>query len=146
MGKLTQRLGDATRSGVYRAPGAAEIDDAVRGTRLDLAHAELRGVEDKEALLGALAQALGFPEWFGGNWDALEDCLCDLSWRRGDGHVIVLRGADALGAEDLGVLVDVLSSCAAYWVERGRPFFAVFVDPQHGLALPELFRARGAAA
>ena len=44
MGKLTQRLGDATRSGVYRAPGAAEIDDAVRGTRLDLAHAELRGV------------------------------------------------------------------------------------------------------
>jgi hypothetical protein len=146
MGKLTQRLSDATRSGVYRSAGTAEIEDAVRGTRLDLAQVGLAGVDDKEGLLGRLAQALGFPEWFGGNWDALEDCLCDLSWRRGDGHVIVLRGADALGAEDMGVLVDVLSSCAAYWVERGRPFFAVFVDPQHALALPELFRARGAAA
>ncbi|HJS39740.1 MAG TPA: barstar family protein [Burkholderiales bacterium] len=146
MGKLTQRLSDATRSGVYRAPGTAEIDDAVRGTRLDLAHVELRGVEDKEALLGVLAQALGFPDWFGGNWDALEDCLCDLSWRRGDGHVIVLRGGDGLGADDVGVLIDVLATSAAYWAERGRPFFAVFVDPGHALALPELFRPRGAAA
>ena len=115
MGKLTQRLSDATRSGVYRSAGTAEIEDAVRGTRLDLAQVGLAGVDDKEGLLGRLAQSLGFPEWFGGNWDALEDCLCDLSWRRGDGHVIVLRGADALGAEDMGVLVDVLSSCATYW-------------------------------
>jgi hypothetical protein len=146
MGKLTQRLSDATRSGVYRAAGTAEIDDAVRGTRLDLAHVELRGVEDKEALLGVLAQALGFPDWFGGNWDALEDCLCDLSWRPGDGHVIVLRGGGALGADDVGVLIDVLTTSAAYWAERKRPFFAVFVDPEHVLALPELFRPKGAAA
>jgi len=146
MGKLTQRLSDATRSGVYRTPGAAEIEDALRGTRLDLARVELRGVENKEALLGALAQALGFPDWFGGNWDALEDCLCDLSWRPGDGHVIVLRGGGALGADDVGVLIDVLSTSAAYWAERSRPFFAVFVDPEHALALPELFRPKGAAA
>lgn len=146
MVKLTQTLGDAARSGVYRAPGTAQIDDAVRGTRLDVAHVELRGVEDKADLLGRLAQALGFPAWFGGNWDALEDCLCDLSWRRGDGHVVVLRGGDALGADDMGVLVDVFSSCAAYWAERGRPFFAVFADPQHALALPELLRPKGAAA
>ncbi|MDH4094295.1 MAG: barstar family protein [Betaproteobacteria bacterium] len=146
MGKLTQRLSDATRSGVYRSTGTAEIEDAVRGTRLDLAHVALGGVEDKDGLLGRLAQALGFPEWFGGNWDALEDCLCDLAWRPGDGHVVVLDGGDALGVDDMGVLVDVLSSCAAYWAERGRPFFAVFVDPQHALALPELFRAKGAAA
>jgi hypothetical protein len=146
MGKLTQRLSDAKRSGVYRVAGSAEIEEAVHGTRLDLAPVDLRGVEDKEALLERLARALGFPEWFGGNWDALEDCLCDLSWRPGEGHVLVLRGATALPADDLGVLVDVLAAGAACWAERERPFFAAFVDPGHELALPELFRPKGAAA
>jgi hypothetical protein len=146
LGKLTQRLGDAARSGVYRAAGSAEIEDAARGTRLDLARVPLDGAPDKEALLARVAEALGFPDWFGGNWDALEDCLCDLSWRPGDGHVLLLAGGDALAADDLGILLDVLKSCAAFWAERGRPFFAVFLDPAHALALPELFRRRESAA
>jgi len=143
MGKLTQRLTDASRSGVYRAAGGAEIEDAVRGTRLDLAVCDLGGVDDKQALLARLAQSLGFPEWFGGNWDALEDCLCDLSWRPGDGHVFVLSGTTAVPADELGVLLDVLASSAAFWSERGRPFFAVLLDPAHEVGLPELFRRKG---
>lgn len=144
MGKLTQRLNDATRSGVYRAPGTAEIEDAVRGTRLDLARVGLRGAEDKEALLERLAGALGFPDWFGGNWDALEDCLQDLAWRAGDGHVLVFEGQGEVAPDDLGVLIDVLGTSAAFWAERGRPFFAVFVDPERVLALPELYRPKSA--
>jgi len=146
MSKLAQRLNDAKRSGAYRVPGSEEIEDAARGTRLDLAAVDLSGVDDGEALLERLARSLGFPDWFGGNWDALEDCLCDLSWRPGEGHVLVLRGAAELPAEQFGVLVDVLATCAAYWAEQGRPFFAAFVDPQRELALPELFRQKGAAA
>ena len=146
MGKLTQRLSDPTRSGIYRAPGSAEIEDALRGTRLDLARVALDGVEDKAALLARIAEALGFPDWFGGNWDALEDCLCDLAWRPGEGHVLLFAGGRGLAADDLGVLLDVLKTCAAFWSERGRPFFAVFLDPGHDVALPELYRAKGAAA
>ena len=33
----------------------------------------------KEALHQTLAQALSFPDWYGGNLDALFDCLTDLS-------------------------------------------------------------------
>jgi hypothetical protein len=91
-----------------------------------------------------LAQALGFPGWFGGNWDALEDCLGDLSWRPGEGHVLLLRGHGELPPDELGVLLEVLSASAAFWAERGRPFFAVFIDPAHALALPELFRQKSA--
>ncbi|HEX5091417.1 MAG TPA: barstar family protein [Burkholderiales bacterium] len=146
MGKLTQRLSDAARSGVYRAEGGAEIEDAVRGTRLDLARVELDGIEDKEALLARVGEALGFPDWFGENWDALEDCLGDLSWRPGEGHVLLFAGGAAVPTDELGILLDVLRSSAAFWAERGRPFFAVFLDPDHAMALPELFRRRGSAA
>ena len=144
MGKLTLRLTDATRSGVYRAPRSDEIVDAAIGTRLDVAHVDLAGTQDKEALLERLATALALPEWFGGNWDALEDCLTDLSWRAGAGHVILFGDPGELAADDLGVLLEVLAAAAEHWTARGLPFFAVFIDPAHVLALPELYRRRPA--
>jgi RNAse (barnase) inhibitor barstar len=144
MGKLIQRLNDATRSGVYRASHPDEVLQAARGTRLDLARVDLAGITAKDPLLERLALALGFPDWFGANWDALEDCLADLSWRAGTGHVIVLERQGELPVDDLGVLVEVLGAAAEHWAGRGRPFFAVFVDPEGLLALPELFRRRSA--
>ena len=72
MGKLIERLTDASRSGVYRASRADEIIDAARGSKLAVARIAFAG---KETLLRDVAQALHFPKWFGGNWDALQDCL-----------------------------------------------------------------------
>src|ERR1700733_15986136 len=34
----------------------------------------------KKELLTTLAIRLSFPDYFGGNWEALEECLRDLSW------------------------------------------------------------------
>jgi hypothetical protein len=115
----------AKRPGVYRAARAADVLRAAKGLRM--ARIDLAAVSDKAGLMQAVARALEFPAWFGGNWDALEDCLTDLSWHHADGHVLLVEGADALPQDDLGVFRDVLESAAAYWKERARPFFAVFV-------------------
>jgi hypothetical protein len=139
MGKLAQPLNDAARSGVYRVPRPDEALAAVGGARLDLARVDLAGAAGKEALLERLAQALAFPDWFGGNWDALEDCLTDLSWRAGSGHALLLERHGELPLDDLGMLIEVLGAAAEHWAGRGRPFFALFVDPEGILALPELF-------
>lgn len=144
MSKLRRRLTDAARSGVYRARRIDEIVEAAQGARLDLARVDLGGASDKEALLERLAQALGFPAWFGGNWDALEDCLADLSWRAGTGHVFLIEGHGELPADELGVLIDVLAAAAQSWSGRGQPFFAVFIDPGNALALAPLFRPKAA--
>ena len=133
MCKLGQRLTDASRSGVYRAGSAAAIVDAARESGVDLAR-----IDASEDVLQRIATALQFPDWFGRNWDALEDCLGDLSWRPGSAHVLLFDAYP--GGDDLGVLLDVLRTTAQYWAERKRAFFAVFVDPGRRLALPDLYR------
>ena len=135
MSKLLQRLSDPARSGVYRTREEKAILDATRSARLDVV-----ALEARENLFDSLARALAFPDWFGRNWDALEDVLSDLSWRKGDGHVVLFRSYPS--GEELGILLDVLRSAAEYWTGRGKPFFAVFVDPAGSLALPDLHREK----
>ena len=134
MGKLTERLNDAKRSGVYRVTRADEVVDAVQGSGNSLVR--IRHA-DKPALMKNIAAALDFPDWFGANWDALEDSLSDLPEK---GHVLLFEGAQP--GDDLGVLIDVLRSSAEWWLGRGKPFFAVFVDPARALPLPDLFREK----
>jgi len=140
MGKLLARLQDPARSGVYRAHRPDEIADAVRGSKLSFARIALQGASDKSALLRTIASALGFPDWFGENWDALEDCLTDLSWRAAPGQVLIVEGFQFVPDDDLGVLIDVLISAAEFWAGQGRPFSAVFIDPEHLLGLADLLR------
>jgi len=134
-GKLIQRLQDPSRSGVYRVSRADEVMDAVKGSSLSPVRVAF---SDKVQLLKDLAVALGFPDWFGHNWDALEDCLTDLSWRDASAHVLLIENPKP--GDDLGVLIDILRSSAESWAARGKPFFAIFVDPGHALPLPALFR------
>jgi hypothetical protein len=134
-GKLIQRLQDPSRSGVYRVSRVDEVADALKGSNLSLARVPFA---EKAGLLKNMASALGFPDWFGHNWDALEDCLTDLSWRDAPGTVLLIESPRP--GDDLGVLVDILRSSAEFWAGRGKPFFALFVDPQRSLPLPELFR------
>ena len=139
MGKLIQRLQDAAKSGVYRASRSDVIADAVRGSKLSFARILLNDVRGKEALMARIAGTLAFPSWFGANWDALEDCLTDLSWHEGQGHVLVFEGFQFLPADELGVLLDVLITAAEFWPQRGKPFFAIFIDPDRVLQLANLF-------
>lgn len=39
-----------------------------------------RGIKKKDELFNLLSLKLNFPFYFGKNWDALYDCLLDLSW------------------------------------------------------------------
>lgn len=131
-GKLLQRLSDPSRSGVYRVTRADEVAHALQGSALSLVRIDLR-----QPVFEAFARALAFPDWFGRNWDALEDCLSDLSWREAAGHVLLLHG----GAAD-PTLLEVLDSAAQFWRAQHRPFFAVVVDPDRATGLPDLFREK----
>lgn len=94
---------------------------------LDAVRIDLEGCADKAALLERTAAALGFPAWFGGNWDAFFDCLADLSWRPDTGHVLLFENTAGLHAhapEALDTAITILRDVAAAWGERGRTFRA----------------------
>lgn len=143
MSKLLARLSDPLKSGVYRVAHDQDVRDALKSGEFDVAAVMLPS--GKAEMLAAISAALAFPEWFGGNWDALEDCLADLSWRKGAGHVILISNAKR--GDEYGILCDILALVAEHWRGRGQPFFAVFIDPERKLALPGLYKetAPGAA-
>src|SRR5690349_12118543 len=129
MGKLLERLNDASRSGVYRSSRAEPIVDALRGAQLELSR-----IDARDRPVAAIARTLQFPSWFGENWDALEDSLGDLSWRAGKGQVLLFETFP--DGKDLDTLLEVLRSSAEFWSTRARPFFAVLIDPRRSLSLP----------
>jgi hypothetical protein len=81
-----------------------------------------RGIRSKQKLLAILADKLHFPRYFGHNWDALEECLRDLSWLPPD-QLVVIRHDDlpfGSGGENRASYLDVLREAAAFW-EHAQP-------------------------
>jgi RNAse (barnase) inhibitor barstar len=75
------------------SPTTFEFVDDITGFRApDCFVARLPGrLSRKQDLLRALATGLKFPDYFGYNWDALEECLNDLSWLGAMPRVVILH-------------------------------------------------------
>jgi RNAse (barnase) inhibitor barstar len=80
-----------------------------------------RMLGDKANLLAALAGALRFPDYFGGNWDALDECLTDLSWHEGALRLGITH-SEQLSAEVRDSLIEIFLLAAKRWAEADRPF------------------------
>lgn len=86
---------------------------------------DLAGCTDKAGLLARIAAAMEFPPWFGHNWDALADCLADLSWLPAGAYSITLSGSSALRAAEpdaLATALDILDEAATFWAGEGVVF------------------------
>jgi len=69
-------------------------------------------------LFTEFARAFGFPDYFGHNWDAMEECLADLEWLPAKGYVLLLTDAQAVLADDedeYETLLEILSDAGEAW-------------------------------
>lgn len=117
-------LGHPEHNGLYRLPEGRALSGAI--------HLAGRRLTSKQAMLEAVAAALSFPDYFGFNWDALEECLQDMSWQE-DGVALLVDEAatpESFAPEDWSVLLAILADTARYWQAEGRPF-AVFLQGGH---------------
>jgi RNAse (barnase) inhibitor barstar len=88
--------------------------------------ADLSGCKDKPSALRMLGHALGLPNWFGANLDALYESLTDEeTWAVGRGAVIVLDPlpyTERFGVEERDALLDVFRDVAEHYAETSVPF------------------------
>jgi len=68
------------------------------------------GIATKETLFARLAERLQFPDYFGANWDALWECIRDLSWL--PAGPVVLKHIDIPLADDVTSLKKYVSLLA----------------------------------
>ena len=84
-------------------------------------------VKNKEELFNTLYKELKFPNYFGFNWDALYDCLNDLSWIIESYVTIVHDDSFKLDHTSLKVYIDILSSVSKKWEDDKEHIFnAIF--------------------
>jgi hypothetical protein len=75
-------------------------------------------LDTKESLLRSVAKGLSFPKYFGENWDALDECINDLSWLKAKGIVVVLEKADdllKLPLDDLTIFMNIIAGAIDNW-------------------------------
>lgn len=72
-----------------------------------------------------LESSLKFPSYFGGNWNAVDDCITDLSWIKEKNYLIAITNFQNVLTEyefdinykneDMANFIDSLISAIKYW-------------------------------
>jgi RNAse (barnase) inhibitor barstar len=77
-----------------------------------------RKCRNTEGLFAEIAEALEFPDYFGHNWDALEECLTDMEWLSGRGYVFVFTEAELIlldEEDEFATFLEVLNDAGEAW-------------------------------
>ncbi len=82
-----------------------------------------------KSLMGEFAKSLGFPSYFGHNWDALDDCLEDIESEPDSNVVVAICNADSvLGiGHRIVTLLEVLDRAAQFWERENPDHYLKFV-------------------
>lgn len=76
-------------------------------------------VDGEQRLFAELKEKLSFPEYFGGNWNALRDMMRDFEWLPNKRIVLIHDNIPSLSMEDLKIYLDILKEAIAAHLERG---------------------------
>ena len=74
--------------------------------KLTVVHLDGTKITDKQSFLKEIAIALKLPDWFGHNWDALEDCLRDLKGK----YLVIWTDTDYLNNETYNQAFKILDT------------------------------------
>ena len=87
-------------------------------------------------LFAEFARALKFPDYFGHNWDALEECLADLEWLPAKGYILLITDAECVlpDEDEYETFLEILRDAGEAWgngqagmgARRAMPFHALF--------------------
>jgi RNAse (barnase) inhibitor barstar len=88
------------------------------------------GITSVDELYDVLTESLHLPNYFGRNWNALDEVLGDLSWIAPRRVVIVHADLPDLPTEELRVYLDVLRTAVDEWTRRPGAHELVVAFPE----------------
>ena len=75
----------------------------------------LYNIRHRQAFFSLLGQALLLPDYFGGSWDALDDCMRDLSWLPEHDLTLTFQGLAHVPQPLQTQIADSLALWRTYW-------------------------------
>lgn len=99
-------------------PISVKLKPLAPQTRIQVFYLDGRDIFNQEIFLNQIAKAMQFPTYFGANWDALEECLRDLSWYSAQGYVLIYQQPEVFAQaqpEQWQIAYDILQSAVEYW-------------------------------
>ncbi|MEO8627272.1 MAG: barstar family protein [Betaproteobacteria bacterium] len=127
MYRFAQLLGHAP-SGLYLLTGdwrGNAIEHWCRRARVRPIRVDATRVRNKRTFLRAAGRALECPVWFGMNWDALSDCVTDLTWMPAQAYLVLLGNVDAFAGSaphQFQTALEIFEEAAEYWDTQGVRF------------------------
>jgi RNAse (barnase) inhibitor barstar len=110
-----------------RAFRVADLQAEATKLGLHFLYACCANATTKQQVLTVIAQSFHFPKYFGKNFDALSDCLTDLTHKAGSqpGFLVVLEQLPETPKFDKEVrekLLDVFRDAADFWADKKTSF------------------------
>jgi RNAse (barnase) inhibitor barstar len=117
---------------------------------------DLSGISSLDDLYKQFIDVFRFPDYFGYNWDAFEECINDLDWLDAKSYILIVKDIEKLKLPEnvIRIFLRILKDAADEWT-KGRnyddfptpptPFHIIFVsDKQNGLKKTfDLFKLEG---
>jgi RNAse (barnase) inhibitor barstar len=96
--------GESTMATGFSEVSAPFIGSGLARSRPSELTIDAAGVHDKAGFMTLLARVLALPDYFGANWDALEECMADMQAAGTAPKHLILRNTAALNGADPRVL------------------------------------------
>ncbi|MCK1995535.1 barstar family protein [Peribacillus muralis] len=86
---------------------------------------------NKKGLFREFARKLHFPDYFGHNWDAFNECINDLEWLDADQYVLFIKDFHLIlenDEENVEIFLSILDYTVKEW-KMGRDYGALQTPP-----------------
>jgi hypothetical protein len=92
-----------------------------------------RDVCDKQSFLSKIATVMKFPDYFGYNWDAFDECITDLDWFSAERYVLIYDQPEVFSKaapKEWETAYSLLQAAVAYWQSTDKPMDILFIGDQ----------------
>ncbi len=103
MAKVESLFNNNIRPGIYFIDIQLSTDylsQMAKKHNFSLFYIDGASITDKETFFKKFSSAMKFPDYFGENWDAFDECITDMEWCRSIGYIILYDNFQVFATAD----------------------------------------------